>query len=689
MITDKHKAVSEIFQLEETFSSCQNIGYVLDFISTANERLNAMNENCRFWTYTPGENGSRWEEFRAAGIMALDYHDVAKTDLRQYQNEDELRAEFQNSAGDSASHKNDVGALWNFLTVMKPGDLVFAKKGPKPFLGVGRVVGDYYFESGAGAMCHRRKVEWLNVRPVDDVTDKAAAKTLTDVTPYPPFVAALTGKYGLKEEYKGICHRLWDDFLEKWPLAGLKDMTLEEYTTIGGKNSFCYWIESRLEKLGSIWGGSAYKFGIFEFDKTKPKEVPEDKGASGDNRYRWYSKYGKNAEEVFACVKSRVVAIAESAAKGDLDAIEDIDFSPAFKWKIAFLYQRRNPATKIIPYFKKEMLADFLKVTGKWRMADLYRETEQRNSKGVDMFELAYWGWDGKSGTDRGPGPGDDRYSDDDFLEEVFMTRGQYEKLVSLVESKKNVILTGAPGVGKTFAAIRLAWSMMGECDDDRVQFVQFHQSYSYEDFICGFKPNGSGGFEIRDGVFYDFCKRAAADSERRYFFIIDEVNRGNISKIMGELLMLIEADKRGKSEYAVRLAYKPGEKFTVPPNLYIIAMMNTADRSLAMIDYALRRRFAFFPMEPGFGTDGFKAKVGGNAKLGKLVDAVIELNKVIVADPSLGKGFVIGHSYFCGKNPDPEAIVDNDIGPTLDEYWFDNQKRAEEEKSKLRKAIS
>ena len=194
-------------------------------------------------------------------------------------------------------------------------------------------------------------------------------------------------------------------------------------------------------------------------------------------------------------------------------------------------------------------------------------------------------------------------YDRDKFLDEVFMSRNDYDQLESLLLRKKNLILQGAPGVGKTFAAKRLAYSIMGNKDDSRVMQVQFHQNYSYEDFVMGYKPNEEGGFELKNGMFYRFCKRAAADREHKYFFIIDEINRGNLSKIFGELFMLIEADKRG---IELQLLYSD-ERFSIPGNVYIIGMMNTADRSLAMLDYALRRRFAFYEMKPGFGSDGFR----------------------------------------------------------------------------------
>ena len=267
-----------------------------------------------------------------------------------------------------------------------------------------------------------------------------------------------------------------------------------------------------------------------------------------------------------------------------------------------------------------------------------------------------------------------DAYSKNDFLDEVYMNEKRYENLVAVLRNKKNIILQGAPGVGKTFAARRLAWSMMGEMDDSRIEFVQFHQNYSYEDFMMGYKPV-EDGFELKYGIFYRFCQKAANHPDKEYFFIIDEINRGNMSKIFGELLMLIERDYRGTK---ATMAYN-GLPFSVPRNLYIIGMMNTADRSLAMIDYALRRRFSFFEMEPGFDSEGFIQYQNSlkNDTLNELILKVKELNRDIILDKSLGKGFCIGHSYFCGRDICTDewlhSIVDYDILPMLSEYWFDD----------------
>ena len=279
-------------------------------------------------------------------------------------------------------------------------------------------------------------------------------------------------------------------------------------------------------------------------------------------------------------------------------------------------------------------------------------------------------------------------YDRSKFLDEVYVGYEDYEQLESLLLRKKNLILQGAPGVGKTFAAKRLAYAIMGEKDDNRVVQVQFHQNYSYEDFVMGYKPNENGGFELKNGIFYKFCKRAAADSDHKYFFIIDEINRGNLSKIFGELLMLIENDYRDKP---IQMSYRE-EHFAVPSNVYIIGMMNTADRSLAMIDYALRRRFSFYEMKPGFENTSFSEYVDKqhDPHLNHLVKAIIELNKVIASDDSLGSGFCIGHSYLCelGTHYNLESIVEYDIIPMLREYWFDNDERFNLESQKLRNAL-
>lgn len=270
-------------------------------------------------------------------------------------------------------------------------------------------------------------------------------------------------------------------------------------------------------------------------------------------------------------------------------------------------------------------------------------------------------------------------YSVDDFLNEVFISAEKYQELRSKLLHKKNIILQGAPGVGKTFISKRLAWSIMGKKNHNRVMMIQFHQSYGYEDFIMGYRPS-KDGFELKTGPFYNFCKKATEDTVHPYFFIIDEINRGNLSKIFGELFMLMESDKRGES---LSLLYT-GEQFSIPENLHIIGMMNTADRSLAMLDYALRRRFAFFELAPAFESEGFRkfTEAANNPKFSKLLNTVTLLNEEIERDESLGRGFRIGHSYFYTTDAVTDewlhSVVHYELIPLLEEYWFDSQETLE-----------
>ena len=278
-------------------------------------------------------------------------------------------------------------------------------------------------------------------------------------------------------------------------------------------------------------------------------------------------------------------------------------------------------------------------------------------------------------------------YSKEKFLSEVYISEKEYTNICNLLKLKKNIILQGAPGVGKTYTAKRLAYSLLEKVDTERVQMVQFHQSYSYEDFIEGYRPT-EGSFKLSKGIFYNFCKKAAEDDkENKYYFIIDEINRGNLSKIFGELFMLIESDKRNQE---LPLLYS-GDKFKVPSNVYIIGLMNTADRSLAMLDYALRRRFAFYTMKPGFETEGFVNYKNSlnNEKFSKLVYIVEQLNKEIFNDEALGEGFEIGHSYFCNYKEMTDDILYNiveyELIPLLKEYWFDEPSKVRDWTNKLR----
>ena len=233
--------------------------------------------------------------------------------------------------------------------------------------------------------------------------------------------------------------------------------------------------------------------------------------------------------------------------------------------------------------------------------------------------------------------------------------------------------------------AKRLAYSIIGEKDDNKILSIQFHQSYSYEDFIEGIRPNEQGNFIIVNGIFKDFVNKAKNDRENKYYCIIDEINRGNLSKILGELMKLIESDKRDQEN--VILPYSK-EQFTVPSNLYIIGTMNTADRSLSMVDYALRRRFAFYSVAPAFSKSKFKEYLLEKNHLDEnqateICNKFNRLNNLIKDD--LGKGFEIGHSYFVDSietsnyQESYNDIINYEIKPLIEEYWFDDENKVNE----------
>lgn len=454
--------------------------------------LSPNTSTVRYWIYAAGDGSVNWESDYAGGIMAIGWEEMGN--LSNYGSKEEFREKMQEVYGSSSSYSNSVLALWQFANEIKPGDVVFVKKGRKRFLGRGVVESEYLYDPQREYYKNLRKVRWTDKGEWEH-PEQGVMKTLTDITPYTDY----------------------------------------------------------LKKLQAL----------FDEDKSE-------------------------------------------------DEIMDAD----------------EPVS-------------------------------------------AY-----------------DSYTEESFLQDVYMDEQQYHSLVKLLLTKKNVILQGAPGVGKTYAAKRLAFSIMGEQDISRVQMVQFHQSYSYEDFIMGFRPTETG-FTLKKGVFYEFCRKAAED-DRPYFFIIDEINRGNLSKIFGELFMLIESDKRGVE---LQLLYAD-EQFSIPSNVHIIGMMNTADRSLAMLDYALRRRFAFFEMAPAFESAGFRAyrSKAGNAKFDRLIDTVERLNEAISDDDSLGEGFQIGHSYFCTKttiNDDwMKSVVEFELIPLLKEYWFDEPAKVKEWSRALREAV-
>ena len=607
------------------YAEFSHIAYLETSEKQETEKMNDSNA-IAYWIYSPGEQATFWDEYYQDGVMGLGWNKIG--DLREYKKQQDLVAPLKQHYGDETSQKNSADMLYSFVNEMKPGDIVFAKRGRSLIVGRGVVTSDYYYDNSHELQPHLRKVKWTHKGEWKS-NSMLAMKTLTNITRYTDDVKQLNKLIEGKETpipVESTDKQYW--WLvgnpKIWSLSGMKVGEEQQYTLYnenGNKRKvFQNFIDA---KAGDI---------VIGYESTPTKQIVN------------------------------LLTISKSS-DGQTISFKNLETLPT---PIDFSTLKTIPGLENMEYMKNQQ-GSFFKVT-----ADEYDI----------IMELV-----------RGDNPlpkqeKKEEYTKSNFLDEVYVSYHDYDRLESLLLRKKNLILQGAPGVGKTFAARRLAYAIMGEKDDSRVMQVQFHQNYSYEDFVMGYKPNEEGGFELKNGVFYRFCKRAAADSEHKYFFIIDEINRGNLSKIFGELLMLIENDYRDKP---IQLAYKD-EMFAVPSNLYIIGMMNTADRSLAMIDYALRRRFSFFEMKPGFNNATFEEDIKKlhDPQLNSLIKAIIELNTIIENDDSLGSGFCIGHSYLCNLGYDYklENIVEYDIIPMLREYWFDNDNLFNQEAKKLRAAI-
>ena len=585
----------------------------------------------RYWTYSPGKNASEWEEFKKEGIMGLGWSELG--DLSQYDKASDIRDRFQEITGDSKSHMNDKCANWDFANKMKIGDIVFAKQGMTRVIGRGIVDSDYVWDDSRKSFKSIRKVRWTHTDE-HDINFKMAQKTLTDITYYPEMCKKLNDLFeGIVEGPYEPSGKWWICANpEMWKVSELAVGDTQNYTKVNEKGN------PRQIKRNFDSAKVGDKIIIYEANPTKKILALAELTNVTD-------------QEIFM---TKTFDLSEPVTLDEIKSIPELE-------DLEFL-KSANGSLFLIKDKEYDIIMDLIK--SKNEVVD-----------NPDTKET----------------PSYPEYTKEMFLSKVFMTENSCDELIGLLKRKKNIILQGAPGVGKTFAAKRLAYLMMGCKDDSRIDFIQFHQSVSYESFIEGYKPSDNS-FHISQGIFHNFCKKAAADKDKRpYFFIIDEINRGNLSKIFGELLSLIEVPYRGE-KHAKPLNYS-GIPFFVPENLYIIGMMNTADRSLAIIDYALRRRFAFFEMNPGFNSQGFQdmQQSISNEKYDHLVKAVVELNERIKED--LGEGFQIGHSYFCASPEDVDdlwlqTVAKYEIIPLIKEYWFDNSRRVKEESERIIESV-
>lgn len=497
----------------------------------------------------------------------------------------------------------------------------------------------------------------------------------------------------LQHAEEEIANRL--RFQQEYSLERLQNLSLQEYALganeVSSHDSLCYKLEyGPYANTGMrIGGGSAGKWGIY-----RKKE---------DGKYYNYkNEVISDPEGAWREIRTELCELLQEY-QNVTEPIATFKKYPALKGmgmalvKILYLCypQKFLPLTKYnyIDWVLREFRCTYSRNTDTVALSFLINRYLRGNLPVLNEYDPNYLGevlWDycvlnnhdaDVAATTPPPLAEYPKYSMADFLSEVFLDETEYLELKNLLKRKHNIILEGAPGVGKTFMAKRLAYSLMGEKANHRIKLVQFHQNYAYEDFIEGIKPGADGKFGLKDGSFKKFCQIAAQDPEHDYYLIIDEINRGNLSKILGELMVLIEHDKRDQK---LELAYS-GEEFSVPRNLYIIGMMNTADRSLALVDYALRRRFAFFFVPPAFDKTQFQDYLKLENKLpdtfvNQLCQKFIKLNHEITA--ILGKGFAIGHSYFVDSmrphsyETDYNDIINYEIEPLLAEYWLDEPEK-------------
>jgi 5-methylcytosine-specific restriction protein B len=629
-------------------------------------KLNKESRN--YFKFAPGSQASEWERFYEEEIIAISYKDFELGDISKYSSREEIN-EVIGLPSDSLS--NQTWNLWLFRNA-NIGDVVFINKGVNTCLGIGIITSEYFYNEDSSRYNHKRKVKWLTNKVYQykpnslDYPKGGKYKTLFRPDTFSPT-------------------KVWEFLINEYARS------YPELTSIFEANNLKYTFEKQgitpivseptlelndsnedIEPMNFWWLNANPKIWSISNHTEGQRQTYTTHNEKGNKRriYKYFeaAKPGDLIIGYESTPTKQIKAIYE-VTKGIHNTAngEEIEFELVEKLEIPVHWNdlKNNAALQHCEVFINNQGSLFRLTEEEY---DIIREII--DNKNIITEKLL------QSSNIK-------KYKFTDDSDKPFISEADFLQTVALLKRKKNIILQGPPGVGKTFIARKLAYEIMQEIKDANIEMVQFHQSYSYEDFIQGLRPTQKGGFDLRDGIFYSFCQRALAHPDRPFFFIIDEINRGNLSKIFGELMMLIEADKR-EEKFALKLTYAEDEedRFYVPSNLYIIGTMNTADRSLAIVDYALRRRFAFITLQPDYGNNfrSFLASKGLSAGMVEhICSAVTKVNSKIKEDINLGEGFQIGHSYFCAftTNEDENKwwneILSFELKPLLDEIWFDD----------------